>query len=157
MQSLPCYLELKPRCCQKGVDQEPPRFGKVLSDPFQFFSRCSIMDSYTSPSISTMSRSDQIHAENMAVYAVELAEFKSSPTRTAASKIAWVTGTFGTLGVLVATPVTGSMVSGLWGCGLSGGLSALCCIACCTGNSIAKKPETPRHPDLPVDNTNYGG
>ena len=111
------------------------------------------MDSYTSPSISTMSRSDQIHAENMAVYAVELAEFKSSPTRTAASKIAWVTGTFGTLGVLVATPVTGSMVSGLWGCGFSGGLSALCCIACCTGNSIAKKPEKPVHTDLQVNST----
>lgn len=111
------------------------------------------MDRYSTsaPSVMEMSSSDRIHAANMAEYAVKLSEYKASSLRTAAANIGYSTGTIGTLGMLVVTPVLSSAVKGALACGLTLGASTLCCIACCTGLGIAKVPTEPDHPDKPID------
>lgn len=108
---------------------------------------CMTTFSTSAPTVGEMSRSDQIHAANMADYASKLADFKASPTRTAASKIAHVTGTIGTLGMVLATPVVSTAVKGALAYSLTLGASTLCCIACCAGLNIAQVPTKPDPPD----------
>ena len=52
-----------------------------------------------------MSDSDLIHARNMAEYHIERREFEASPCRSNSALMGKITGTAGTLGLLIASPI----------------------------------------------------
>ena len=101
------------------------------------------------PAVQTMSDSDLIHARNMAEYHIERREFEASPCRRNSALMGKITGTAGTLGILIASPIVSAKLGASLASTLTASVSAACCVACCIGISIAKEPCVPRHPDLP--------
>lgn len=101
------------------------------------------------PAVQTMSHSDQIHARNMAQHHVDRREFEASACRRNSALMGKITGTVGTLGCLIVSPVLGATMGGSAAPVITTTLSAFCCLACCIGIGIAEEPCEPRHPDLP--------
>ena len=101
------------------------------------------------PAVQTMSDSDLIHARNMAEYHIERREFEASPCRSNSALMGKITGTVGTLGLMIASPIVSAKLGTSLASIITATVSAACCVACCIGISIAEEPCEPRHPDLP--------
>ena len=104
------------------------------------------------PAVQTMSDSDLIHARNMAEYHIERREFEASPCRSNSALMGKITGTVGTLGLMIASPIVSAKLGTSLASLTTVSVSIACCIACCIGIGIAEEPCEPRHPDLPQNN-----
>lgn len=106
----------------------------------------------TAPRPQVMSRSnDEIHARNMAEYAIELAEYEASPCRPLVEAVSGLACIAGTLGFIVGVPVVSAQVAGKFAWHLTAGASACCCAAFLLGVIVADLPIEPTHPDARSD------